>query len=158
MAIDPYRNFRFLVEIGGDTVGGFSKVTIPGHKVETIPYREGGQNDTQRKLPGQSTFEPCVFERGMTDDASFSEWIKEIFDIDLDADEAQGSNSGFRRNVVIKMRAKDRSVVRTWTLLRAWPAAHEPGELDANANEVMIEKLTLEYEGYKLVHTPSATQ
>jgi phage tail-like protein len=40
---DPYRNFRFLLEIDGIVQAGFSEVTIPDASNEPVEYREGNE-------------------------------------------------------------------------------------------------------------------
>ena len=37
--VDPYRNFRFLLEIDGITQGGFSECSGFGSNIEVIEYR-----------------------------------------------------------------------------------------------------------------------
>jgi hypothetical protein len=51
--VDPYKNFRFLVEIEGITQAGFSECSGFGSEVEVIEYREGGEPTSVRKLPGR---------------------------------------------------------------------------------------------------------
>ena len=40
---DPFKNFRFLVEIDGITQAGFREVTIPDTAQDPIEYREGNE-------------------------------------------------------------------------------------------------------------------
>ena len=67
--VDPYRNFNFLVEIDGITQAGFSDVTGFDVTVEPIEYREGGQPNNMRKLPGKAKFGNITLKRGITDSA-----------------------------------------------------------------------------------------
>lgn len=48
---DPYLNFRFLVEIHGLIVGGFSEVSGLQSETDIEEIREGGVNDYVHKLP-----------------------------------------------------------------------------------------------------------
>jgi phage tail-like protein len=52
LRLDPYLNFRFLVEIQGLIVAGFSEVNGLQAEIETFEYREGGLNDYAHRLPG----------------------------------------------------------------------------------------------------------
>src|SRR5262252_11247081 len=70
---DPLRNFRFLVTITSPnstavptTIGRMGFMAVSGLAVnnEVIPYREGGNNTTTRKMPGQSDFGPLTLTRG----------------------------------------------------------------------------------------------
>ena len=49
---DPYKNFKFRVEISGITSAGFSECTGLSTEVDCIEYREGG-DFVSRKLPGR---------------------------------------------------------------------------------------------------------
>jgi phage tail-like protein len=153
MAIrDPYRNFKFRVEINGTDMG-FRTVSGLKESTEIIEYREGGENETPRKLPGQTTFENVTLERGMAADGSdLLGWRDQIFSLDKTAGAQPPGTDGtgiadFRREVVIYLKNKSGVEVWKWTVLRAWPAEFEVGDLDASSNEVLIEKLVLANEG-----------
>jgi phage tail-like protein len=148
MPRDPYRNFKFVVEITGFEQAGFAKVTGLQHSIEVIDYREGGENEVMRKLPGQSTFEPVVLERGCSDSQMFNEWISLIFSSDR-IDGNQPDETSWRRTVTIYLRDKSGNRVKKWTVLNAWPSQHMVNNLDASGNEVLIETLTLQNEGIK---------
>ena len=60
--LEPYRNFKYLVSIDGFTSGGFSKVSGLKMTTEVFEYREGGENTTVHKLPGQTKFDPVSLE------------------------------------------------------------------------------------------------
>ncbi len=49
---DPYRNFRFRVEIDGIQTASFSEATIPDTTTDTVDYREGTDLPHQKKLSG----------------------------------------------------------------------------------------------------------
>ena len=54
---NPYANYNFVVELGGEEVGGFSEVDLPAATIETIEYREGGDKvSSVRKLPGRVSY------------------------------------------------------------------------------------------------------
>lgn len=144
---DPYRNFKFEVEIDGFVRAGFSKVTGLKHTVEKVEYREGGENETMRKLPGQSSFDDIVLERGMSTDSDFVDWIEMVFTLDK-AEGIQGDES-FRKTPVIYLKDKAGNRVKKWTVYRAWPSEKASPDLDASANDVAIESLTLANEGVK---------
>lgn len=145
---DPYRNFKFEVEITGFARAGFAKVEGLGHSVESIAYREGGENEVMLQLPGQSKFEDVTLERGMTEDTDFLDWINGIFDLD-NAKGSQGAVEDFRKTVVIYLKDKSGTRVRKWTVINAWPKDKKTGGLDAKANDVLLTTLVLANEGVK---------
>lgn len=147
---DPYRNFKFEVEIDGFARAGFSKVSGLQHSIEVTEYREGGENETPRKLPGQSTFEDVTMERGMSNDSDFVDWIQQVFNLDnAEGEQNNGVGEEFRRNVVIFLKNKSGQRVVKWTVFRAWPMQDGSGDLDASSSDVLISTLVLTNEGIK---------
>lgn len=144
---DPYRNYKFEVEIDGFDRAGFNKITGLAHNVEVIEYREGGENETPLKLPGQSSFDNIVLERGLSEDEDFIAWINEVFNLD-NTSGAQGENEDFRRDVSIFLKDKKGDRVRKWRVSNAWPTKYDLGDLDASASEVLISRLELANEGW----------
>lgn len=147
---DPYRNFKYEVEIGGFVRAGFSKISGLKHNVEVIEYREGADNETPRKLPGQSTYDNIVMERGMSNDSDFTDWIQQIFNLDnAEGMQHNGVGDEFRKLIVIYLKDKSGNRVQKWTCYKCWPASNGVGELDASGNDVLIESLEVTNEGQK---------
>jgi len=144
---DPYRNFKFEVEIQGFVRAGFSKVSGLEENTEVVEYREGGDNETARKLSGQSSFGDVVLERGKSDDDDFNQWRQQIYNPENENGE-QGTDD-YKRKVVIYLKNKAGTRVKKWTVYRAWPMTKGEPDLDASANDVAIETLTLANEGIK---------
>lgn len=74
LSSDPLRSFKFNVIIplriqGGNSVGlarfGFMSQSGLGVSIEPLTYREGGDNVTTRKMPGQADFNPITLSRGL---------------------------------------------------------------------------------------------
>ena len=66
---DPYRGFKFRVEITGITRFGFREVSGLDSANDPIDYREGeDKTSTISKLPGLKKFSPITLKRGITDD------------------------------------------------------------------------------------------
>ena len=55
--INPFVNFRFLVEIEGLVVGGFKEVSGLQVETEVENIEEGGVNDYVHKLPKRTNYE-----------------------------------------------------------------------------------------------------
>ena len=72
--VDPYKNFRFLLEIDGITQAGFSDCSGFGSNVEVVEYREGGDAATVRKLPGKSSYPDVTLKWGVTDSRELYDW------------------------------------------------------------------------------------
>lgn len=123
IATDPLRNFKFQVTIFSNalqvpsTIAQLGFMTCDGFGVqnEVIPYREGGDNTTTRKMPGQTDFGPITLGRGMMsaptgpgkDGQGGTAGTKEIYSwlgMVFSAVEGGGTNDGtgdFRTNVAV---------------------------------------------------------
>lgn len=158
---DPYRNYKFIVDIEpAFGRAGFSNVEGLTKETEVIEYREGGDPSTMRKIPGQTSYENIVLQRGMSDDGDFQAWYNQIFkrrggsvpladNNDLSADVLQPPNDEFRRNVTISLIDKAGVIRKVWRIFDAWPCKLEHDTLDArDTGDVFIETLELCHEGW----------
>lgn len=157
---DPIRNFKFQVNIPKDGIPdmirlGFMSASGLAANTDMIPYREGGNNTTTRKMPGQTNFGPITLSRGMVMGTNqMWRWFTQIFYV------IQGGGSGvagnnFRTNMYINV--LDHPVTQGLTPIKArflvynaWPTVIAYSDFDAGGNGVMIEQLTLEHEGFKV--------
>jgi phage tail-like protein len=146
MAIDPYRNYKYEVEAQGFVRAGFSKISGLKQTTESTDYREGGENETPHKLPGQTSFDDVTLERGMSNDDDFMNWTDQIFNVD-NVDGEQGDEESFRKDLTIYLKNKAGRRVKKWKLLRTWPKERSYGDLDASSNDVLMETLVLCNEG-----------
>lgn len=143
---DVYRNMKFEVEIDGFVRAGFTKVSGLKESTESIDYREGGDNESPDKLPGQTTFDDITLERGMSTDSDFINWRKLIFNVD--EGEGNQGDDNFRKTVVIYLKNKAGQRVKKWTVQRAWPKENGDPDLDATGNDVAIETMVLAHRGF----------
>lgn len=77
---DPFRNFNFVVEIDGMVAAGFSEVSMPAASADVIEYREGGESNVVRKLPGRIHFGNPMLRRGITASDELYHWWKTVLD------------------------------------------------------------------------------
>jgi len=113
---EPYRNFRYLVEIDGFANAGFTKATGLDQELDVIEYREGGENAIQRKLPGQAKFAPVVLERGATSNLDMWNWIQSILSF--------GGTPGLkiaRKTISIVLIGNGGERLREWQLQNSFP-------------------------------------
>jgi phage tail-like protein len=138
--IDPYKNFRFVVDIDGNRAGGFTRVSGLAAEAEMIEYRQGADGLTStRKLPGRVEYSNVTLRRGLTADRFLWDWWKTIV-----------TGSVQRRTVGIILLDDDGNEVLRWFLNEAWIAKIEVSDLDAEGNEVAIESIELAHEGLEL--------
>jgi phage tail-like protein len=130
--VDPYKNYRFLVEIDGIVQAGFSECTGLGSSIEVIEYREGGDPATVRKLPGKATYPDIVLKRGLTDSAELYRWHASVL----------AGEMARRNGSVIVLDDVGAEKLR-WNFFSAWPSKWDGPEFSAKGNEVAVETLTL---------------
>lgn len=146
MPRDPYRNFKFELEIDGFVRAGAVKITGLKRTTEKIEYREGGDNETPRKIPGQTTYEDLTISRGVSEDEDFVKWSQQVYNVD-NVDGEQGPNEDFRKDVTIYLKDKAGRRVKKWKASRSWPCEDGVDDLDASANDILSENLVLCHEG-----------
>src|SRR5690349_5533407 len=78
VAVDPYRNYNFLVEIDGIAQATFAECTGLDATTESIEYREGGDNLTVRKMPGKTTYGDIMLKWGLTDSKELWDWRRQV--------------------------------------------------------------------------------
>lgn len=139
---DPYRNFRFRVEIDGVISAGFSEAVIGETVTEAIDYREGNEPTRVRKLPGLHKFANVTLKRGMTASMDLYNWHKQILDNDI---------GNARRNIAITVLDQSGQAAARFHIHDAWPVKYQAGDLNAKGNEVLIETLELANEGIERV-------
>lgn len=139
---NPYSNFNFVVEIGGEIIAAFSEVSGLDSENTPIEYREGGDStNAPRKLPGIEKYSNVTLKRGITGSTALWMWRKEVRD--------GGSTYPPRRNVVIKLLNEKHEIDRpamTFTLRNAWPTKLTGPTLNAKGNEFAVEQLDLVHE------------
>ena len=142
MRKDPYRSFRFRLEIDGIDQAGFSEVTIPDINIEEVSYRNGNEINTVRKLSGLVKYGDVSLKWGITDSVELYDWLKLV---------AEGKISEARKNVAIILMDEEGSDVNRWEFENAWPKKYDAPNLNASGNEVAIESLDIAHEGMKRV-------
>jgi phage tail-like protein len=133
--VDPYRNFRFLVEIEGIVQGGFSECTGFGSTVEVIEYREGGETATVRKLPGKTAYPDITLKYGVTDSRELYDW--HLAAVNGTVDRRNGS-------IILQNDAGQERV--RWNFFAAWPSKYDGPDFNAKGNDVSIDTLTVSCE------------
>lgn len=133
---DPYLNFRFRVEIGGITVGGFSEVSGFQVDTEVETYREGGLNDYVHHFPKGSKYSNLTLKRGLTDPSLWAWHQAVVFGkiIPLPITIFQMDNQG--------------DYVQGWLFLGAYPVKWSGTEFKGDGNSVIFETLEFVHQGF----------
>jgi phage tail-like protein len=146
---DPYKNFKFLVKFGTETVAGISKISSLKRTTEVVEHRRGGDPNVSGKSPGRTKYEAITLERGVTHDKQFEEWANKVWSISGGPGK-ETSLKDFRRDLTIEVLNEAGQPVLRYLVHRCWVSEYQAtSDFDANANAVLIQHLKLENEGWE---------
>ena len=145
---DPFRAFRFLVELenGSAVVAAFSQFSGVKFEVQSVKARSG--DDTRGVLSGVPTltsFSPVTLTKGVVGDEAFLDWLFAAA-AGIDAGPQFGV-SARTINVVALDDRGNRGIV--WTLKDAFPIAYELAPMDGGSSAVLSETMTFSISGVK---------
>lgn len=135
---DPYRNFRFRVEIDGIQIASFSDVTMPDTTTTAVEYREGTDAPFPRQLSGMIKYGNITLKKGTTDSLDLYNWRKLV--------EEKGALPA-RKNVSIILIDEGGDDKARWDIKEVWPIKYQASELSAKGNDILVETLELVHEG-----------
>ena len=190
LATDPLRNFRYLVTFtplpnsGGANANtamsnlakppvtfGFTSISGMSITTDSIPYREGGYNTTVHQIPGQTTFAPITFQRGVILGTSTNwDWMKTLFATVQGGGSARAAGDNFRCDIEIKVLAHpipsgavvDATggtpatqsatdvVAMRFMVYNAWPTSVSYSDLNAGDNALLVEQMSVVHEGFDI--------
>ncbi|HTB80756.1 MAG TPA: phage tail protein [Opitutaceae bacterium] len=145
--VDPYKNFKFRIVWDGKTVLGISKVGSLKRTTELVKHREGGENSTDHKSPGRTSYDAVTMERGITHDLAFEAWANMVHPYGGDA----GMDlANYKKELTLEVLNERGQVAKRYFLHNCWVSEFSAvPDLDANANAVAIEHLKIELEGWE---------
>jgi phage tail-like protein len=164
----------------GFTPAKMGFVSLSGLSVTTEPiaYREGGYNTNVHQIPGQSAFTPITLSKGvMLGQDSNIKWMKRLFSV-ITPSVTQGVGAGFRCNIDIQVLSHpnpqaatgiagvppqaetpyDQHTSLRFKVYNAWITSLSYSNLDAGANTLMVEEMSLVHEGFDVVYAKDYTQ
>jgi phage tail-like protein len=140
-ARDPFRGFKFRVQIDGINRAGFREVSGLDAGTDAVDYREG-DGTTIRKLAGLQKFSPITLKRGITDDQDLWKWRTMVMD---------GKINDARKDGQIILLDDEGNEAAEWTFASGWPTKWTGPAFNATANEVAIDTIEIAHEGLKRV-------
>ena len=147
--VDPYKNFKFRVKWDGRYVAGISKVSALKRTTEVVEHREGGDPSSSRKSPGRTKYEAITLERGVTHDREFELWANKVWNFGAGLG-AEVSLADFRKDIILDIFNEAGQKVISYKIYRCWISDYEAvPQLDANANAIAIQTITIENEGWE---------
>jgi phage tail-like protein len=144
---DPYKNFKFRVLWDGRTVLGVSKVGALKRTTEVVKHRDGGDNSSDHKSPGRTSYEAVTMERGITHDAEFEKWANIVHAY---AGDPTMDLANYKKELTLEVLNERGHVAKRYFLHGCWVSEFTAvPDLDANANAVAIENIKVELEGWE---------
>ncbi len=132
---DPYRAFRFLVEIDGTEQGGFQTVSGIERDTKIEPYREGGVNDHEHQHAGLTTYPPLRLKRGLVDPVLW-DWHQDVI-----------AGTIRRKTISVVLLDEVGAEVWRWILAAAYPSKWTGAELDAGQSTLATETVEFVHHG-----------
>ena len=146
---DPYKNFKFRVKWEGKYIAGVSRISGLRRTTEVVMHREGGDPSSTRKSPGRTEYDAITLERGVTHDPEFERWANKVWNYGSGLG-SEVSLKDFRKDIIIELYNEAGQLVIAYKVFRCWVSEYQAlPELDANANEVAIESIVLQNEGWE---------
>jgi len=132
----PYMGFRFIVEIHGIAVAGFSEVSGIQVETETETYEEGGVNDFVHQFPKRTKYQNITLKRGISDMQEFWNWHQDVV------------NGVIKRKngSIILLDSKGEEKWR-WNFVQAFPVKWTGPALRAESAAVAFESIELAHHG-----------
>lgn len=144
---DPYTDFRFRVKWDGRYVAGVNNVSALRHTTKADEHRNSGDLSTARTLPGRTSFEQIVLERGLTHDQEFERWLNMSLHLGGGADH-DVLLKDFRQDLLIELYNESGNLVTVLRIMRAWVSDYQAlPVLDPHSCIVTIQSITLQIEG-----------
>jgi len=151
---DPFRNFNFRIVMGGIEVAACRKMSGLTGTVDVVKFRAGSNTASNEEVsPGRTHYEPVTLEAGLTTDPEFEKWALQLIRHEQTAGSPRVSDPDFRREVEIFVYDIDNNrPVKKFILHKAWVSKYTAmSELAAEANEVLIETIEIQHEGFQRV-------
>ena len=133
--------FRFMIEIKGLFVAGFTEVSGLQSEIEYEEYAEGGVNGYMHRLPKRTSYPPIVLRRGITKTNDLWEWYSVV----------AGGKVKRREGSIVMCEPSGDELIR-WNFFEAYPVKWVGPELNASRSEVAVESIEIIHNGLKAVY------
>ena len=139
----PRPNNHFTLKIGGkEGIGKFRECTGLDAENEVIEQKEsavvaGGQN-VIRKVSGAMKWSNIELKRGVDKDGGLWEWRKMVED---------GGPDAARTDCELILNDYNGDPIAHYSIKQGWPSKYTGASLNAGANEIAVEGVTLVHEG-----------
>lgn len=139
--VDPGASFRFEVKVDDIYFAAFNEIQLPSLQMETLPIKEGGQNQYVHKLPVRVEVGTVTLRQGVTYDLKLLNWYLNILNGDV---------SSAMRTVSVTMYSAAHTPMMTFQFGRAMPVKWSGPSLKADADTIALEEIEFAYHEFSL--------
>ena len=121
----------------------FKKVSGLASEIETMTYKEGGENLFTYRLPGRVSYNNLVLERGMLVSTPLNGELNTTM-----------TNWQFTPgNVLVALLDEDGEPISAWFFWKTYPVKWSFSDLAADVNGIVIETMELAYTRFQMMRT-----
>lgn len=132
---DPFRAYRFRVEISGTEQGAFQSVSGLERQSQIETYREGGVNDFEHQLVTLTTYPPLVLKHGLVE-TELWDWHQDVILGDVR-----------RETISVVLLDEAGQEAWRWICADAFPSKWSGAELDATSSNIATESIEFVHQG-----------
>lgn len=136
---DPYGNYYFAVELGGEEVGHFQEVSGIKNSAAVFEIEEGGYNHATHKRVGYSKWENLVLKRCLTASTKLAEWRDDYLKGNFDL------RPGYNGAIILRNNFGEE--VYRFSFTNAWPVSWEGTAMNSGGSEIAIETIEIAHDG-----------
>jgi len=138
---DPYRQFRYRVEINGIPRAGFQEVTFSDASTDAAEFRGENESRVLRKLSVLARHANISLKQGITDSLDLYDWYKQAIE----------SGAAAKKNMSIIQTDEAGAETARWEIVNAWPVKYIHSGFGAKGTETAIDAMEIVCEGYTRV-------
>lgn len=137
--LDTSVGHSFGLEFDGIVIKAIQEVSGLKMEQDVIELKQNSADGKylNKKLPGRPKAGEVTLTRGLTEDKSFEQWVK---------DAQFGKMSTSRKGGFVIVYDYEGVAIKRYKLTNAWPKSLEIGSLKAGDTSVLTEKITITYE------------
>lgn len=143
---DLHGNYNFLLEVAGTPAGQFNSVSGLSVETEVIEYREGGDDNVVRKLPGRLKYENITLKRGYVPNPVLREWMWTNLDPDGMVD---------RRDGALELQDRAGNMLVRYEFFDAWPCKWSGATPEDDSDAAFVEEIVICVEYFREIPPPA---
>ena len=145
--MDPYKAYKFRIIMDGRPVLGVHKTGALKRTTQVVAHRSGGENSSDHKSPGRTSYDALTLERGITHDTEFEKWANLVHPF---AGDVAMDLVNYKKELTLEVMNEKGHVALRYFLHDCWVSEFTAvPALDANSNAVAVESIKVELNGWE---------